>query len=79
MQEKDRQRLRTLASRTAELAAAPRNQELKTLWRKHNAMQGVRPMLTVETGSLPPIFCRPCCNAKTSAPEVWSSNCWNGW
>ncbi|MCL6557432.1 MAG: hypothetical protein K6U74_01280 [Firmicutes bacterium] len=46
---KERQVLRELASRVAELAARPEQEEKKKLWRLHNALQPTRP----------PIFCDP--------------------
>jgi hypothetical protein len=47
--EKDRRVLRELALRVAELAAHPSEQEKRTLWYRHNALEATRPL----------IFCDP--------------------
>ena len=39
--------LRELAKRVAEIAAEPGNAELRNLWKKHNSLQQVRPMVLV--------------------------------
>ena len=49
MSASDRQVLRKLAGRAAELAAREEEQEKQTLWRKHNALEAVRPL----------VFCDP--------------------
>jgi hypothetical protein len=41
----DRQILRGLAQRVAEIAARPIQEERRRLWRKHNSLQRVRPMI----------------------------------
>ena len=51
---KDRERLRSLAARTREIAETPAMAELKKLWLKHNMCGGVRPMVTVETWTFAP-------------------------
>jgi len=41
----DRQILRDLAKRVADIAALPVQEERRSLWRQHNALQRVRPMI----------------------------------
>ena len=49
MTKEDREILRGLATRTAELAAHPREEEKRALWLRHNALEPTRP----------PVFCDP--------------------
>lgn len=46
---KDREHLRTLAARQMDVAHSTINLERVALWKKHNALQGQRPMLHIET------------------------------
>ena len=47
----DRERLRELAKKQADMAHSPRMEALKALWQKHNDCQRVRPMVTIELGT----------------------------
>lgn len=58
----DRERLRQLAARQAELAAAPVMQERRRLWLAHNALRSERPVIVVEMDTfeaemIPPLQC----------------------
>ena len=46
--EQDRLILRELAQKIAEIAALPVQEEKKRLWRKHNSLEGERPMVTFD-------------------------------
>jgi hypothetical protein len=59
---KDRDRLRTLAERQAELAALPAMAERTRLWYAHNSLRSDRPLVVVEMDTfeaeaLPPLEC----------------------
>ena len=59
---KDRERLRRLAARQAELAALPAMEERRQLWYAHNSLRSDRPVIVVEMDSfeaetLPPLEC----------------------
>ena len=45
--EKDRQTLRDLARQVAEIAAHPRQARLREMWRRHNRLEKVKPMVLV--------------------------------
>jgi len=46
---KDRKILRRLASKVAELVTRPIEQEKRTLWRQHDALELTRPLIPFET------------------------------
>ncbi|MFW6313455.1 MAG: hypothetical protein ACOC2N_06190 [Spirochaetota bacterium] len=48
MKDSDRTIIRDLASRTAEIAARPINEERRRLWRKLNALEPERPMVMID-------------------------------
>ena len=59
---RERRYLRTLAHRMLELANEPENRAKAELWYAHNALEGKRPMIVMETGPFysemaPPLAC----------------------
>jgi hypothetical protein len=46
--EKDRENLRELAKRIAEIAALPVQEEKKRLWKALNSLKGERPMVLID-------------------------------
>lgn len=57
----EKQYLRDLAHRQAELAASPENQRLKEAWYKHNSLQGEYPMVVFEEDTCVKEFVKPLC------------------
>lgn len=57
----EKQYLRDLALRQAELAASPENQRLREEWYKHNSLQGDRPMVVFEEETCKQEFFTPKC------------------
>lgn len=63
--ERDRDRLRRLASRQVELAALPVMEERSRLWHAHNSLRSDRPIIVVEMDTfeaemIPPLALCPC-------------------
>lgn len=57
--ERDLATVRELASRVAEIAALPVQEEKKAMWRKLNALEPVRPMVMLDQLEEQGLLCKP--------------------
>ena len=72
--QKDREILRDLAKRQAEIANSPQMKKLKEEWMRHNTFQPGRPMITVELGTFAPDMLPPMlqCQGEQARQMEWA-------